>query len=213
MICDFRSQQIDSSTHRTLPITDLGKCVTPGWGVAVGAAILALAEAGSCAANCPFLRLPASPASPHSGRARHWSPVTTFGRTSLVRPWPRTSDLGLHISFPLSCYWSPVTTFGRTSLVRSWTSDFGPGTPYLVPALLLLVTRHYLWAHKSGSALDLGPHTLSRPRSFSLFIRLNPTTDGLSVCGQFLSPFVLINIPGVTFISLWAPARPAPSTD
>jgi len=137
MICDFRSQQIDSSTHRTLPITDLGKCVTPGWGVAVGAAILALAEAGSCAANCPFLRLPASPASPHSGRARHWSPVTTFGRTSLVRPWPRTSDLGLHISFPLSCYLSPVTTFGRTSLVRSWTSDL---ILYLVPALSVFLS-------------------------------------------------------------------------
>jgi len=132
MICDFRSQQIDSSTHRTLPITDLGKCVTPGWGVAVGAAILALAEAGSCAANCPFLRLPASPASPHSGRARHWSPVTTFGRTSLVRPW--TSDLILYLVPALSVFLSALTLppMGFLSVANSCHplfSSTSPGSP------------------------------------------------------------------------------------
>jgi hypothetical protein len=33
VICDFCSQQFDSSLHLTLPITDTGKCVTDAEGI------------------------------------------------------------------------------------------------------------------------------------------------------------------------------------
>jgi hypothetical protein len=74
--------------------------------------------------------------------SRSRSPVTghpslPLGAQVWFDPGPRTSDLGLHISSPLSCYWSPVTTFGRTSLVRPWTSDL---ILYLVPALSVFLS-------------------------------------------------------------------------
>ena len=106
-ICDFQSQQVDSSSHLKLPITEVERRVTKGFGRRL----------------CPPFHLRPSPISCHSTLiARHCS-YRLRSASCETPPESHACGLGLSLAFSPT-YWPLLKSHDITCLFsgRSWPS-------------------------------------------------------------------------------------------